>query len=270
MYQVGNFSRLQRAQEQAFYADAALQLTRAKQTALATREALVRKLGLDSELAAMLKLPDRLPDLPKTVEAAPTISQAAVDQRLDVQMGKAELEMIGARAGFSKASSYINAFHLAAVRNSATGKTPQRGYELELPIPIFDWGDAHRARSAAEYTAASQRLAQTLIDAESIVREQYAGYRAAHDLATHYREEIVPLRKVIADETLLKYNGMLASVFDLLTVTRAQIGSVILAIDAERDFWLADAALQATLLGKPMASVGMNATMPAASGAAGH
>ena len=62
----------------------------------------------------------------------------------------------------------------------------------------------------------------------------------------------MPLRKTIAEENVLRYNGMLIGVFELLADSREQIGSVIQAIDAQRDFWLADAALQATLIGRPM------------------
>ncbi len=262
MYQAGNFSKLQRARQQAFYADAVAQLARARQAAVASREALVRALGLDATQRGLLKLPERLPDLP-TPRAEPDMAQAAMDQRVDVQMAKASLNAIGKKNGFNTASSFVNAFHVAGVRNSETGKPPQRGYELELSLPLFDFGDAARAGNAAAYLAALNRAAQVAIDAESQVREQYAGYRTALDIANHYRQEIIPLRKSIADETLLKYNGMLVSVFDLLAESRAQIGSVILAIDAERDFWLADAALQATLLGKPMAGVAMSATATA-------
>ena len=46
MQAVGNFSRLQRAREQAFAADAVTQLARARQSAQNAREALVRSLGL--------------------------------------------------------------------------------------------------------------------------------------------------------------------------------------------------------------------------------
>ncbi len=252
MYQAGNFSKLQRARQQAFYADAVAQLARAKQSATATREALVRALGLNASQAAMLKLPERLPDLPTSTKAAQLVAQTAMTQRLDVQIAKSELEALGRRNGFNTATSFVNAFHIAGVRNNETGKPPQRGYELELALPVFDFGDASRAANQATYLAALNRAAQVAIDAESQVREQYAAWRTAHDIASHYRQEIIPLRKAIADETLLKYNGMLVSVFDLLTESRSQIGSVIQAIDAERDFWLADAALQATLLGKPM------------------
>lgn len=269
MYSVGNFSRLQRARQQAFYADAAAQLTRAKQTALANREALVRALGLDSDLAEKLKLPERLPDIPKVIRLEKDIAQSAIDQRLDIRMATNELDMLAIKYGFTKPTSYVNAFHIAGVRNSETGKPPQRGFELELAIPIFDLGDAQRGRAHGEYFAALNRLLQVSLDAQSMTREQYAALKASHDIASHYRNEIVPLRKVIADEMLLKYNGMLTGVFDLLAETRAQIGSVIQAIDAERDYWLADASLQATLLGKPGTSIRMNA-MAEAAGAPGH
>lgn len=271
MYQVGNFSKLQRARQQVFYADAVTQLAKAKQAAIASREALIRTLGLDSALAAKLKLPARLPDLPAQPKLESVVAQSAIGQRLDVQMAATELAMLASKYGFTKATSYVNAFHLAGVRNSETGKPPQRGYELELALPVFDWGDAARGAAHAQYMAATQRVIQTGIDAESGIREQYAAWRTAYDLSLHHRNEIVPLRKAIAEEVLLKYNGMLLGVFDLLADTRAQIGSVIQAIDAERDFWLADAALQAAMLGKPMGmSMMSGAATPMNDAGAGH
>ncbi len=270
MFAVGNFSKLQHARQQTFYADAFSQLTRAKQNQTATREALIRLLGLDVNLAERITLPLRLPDLPTRPPTEATVAQAAINQRLDVQMAKSELDLIASKNGLTRATSFINVFHVGRVNNSETGEPPQRGYELELAIPVFDWGDAQRSRAHADYLASMQRLVQTSIDAESSVRELYAAWRAAYDLSNHYRTEIVPLRKIIADEMLLKYNGMLIGVFDLLAETRAQIGSVILAIDAERDFWLTDAALQATLLGKPMGSSVMAGASAAADNAAGH
>nr|WP_315204475.1 hypothetical protein [uncultured Albidiferax sp.] len=85
--------------------------------------------------------------------------------------------------------------------------------------------------------------------AGSEAREAYFAYRTAFDLAVHYRDEIVPLRKFIVEEQVLRYNGMLASVWDLLAETRQQSLAVNSAIEAQRDFWLADADLQNTLQG---------------------
>ena len=107
--------------------------------------------------------------------------------------------------------------------------------------------------------------------ATSQLRESYGAYRTAYDIARHYRDEIVPLRKGIAEEMLLKYNGMLIGVFELLADAREQVASVMQAIEAERDFWLADAALRASLVGRPLGAAAMEMKAPAAAaGAGGH
>ena len=117
------------------------------------------------------------------------------------------------------------------------------GYEIALELPLFDWGTARVARAETLYRQALDRAAQTAIDARSEVREAYRHYRLSHDIAKHYRDEIVPLRKRIAEENLLRYNGMLIGVFDLLADARAQIASVTGYVEALRDFWIAEADL---------------------------
>lgn len=268
MQAVGNFSRLQRAREQAFSAEAAAQLARARQAAQSAREALVRSLGLNASQAQQLKLPERLPDLPKAPREEREVMQAAIDQRLDVRLAKADLEFTARDQGLTRVTSVVDGFHVAAVRNSETGAPPQKGYELDIPLPLFDFGDAYRARSQAIYMAALNRTAQLAVDASSQVRESYGAYRTAYDLSRHYREEIVPLRQVIADENQLRYNGMFIGVFELLADAREQVASVVQALDAQRDYWLAHAALEAALIGTPTAGVAMNAR-PAAGGGGG-
>ena len=268
---VGNFSRLQRAREQVFYADAVAQLARARQGALAAREALVRTLGLDVELAALLRLPDRLPDLPKAPEEGAVLARRALEERIDVRMARAELEYLARVQGLTRITSFVDGLHLAAVRNSESGEPPQKGFEVEMPLPIFDFGDARRAQAEATYMAALNRVALVGAHATSQLREAYGTYRAAYDIARHYRDEVVPLRRVIADEMLLKYNGMLVGVFELLAESRAQIGSVMQAIEAQRDFWLANTALGASMIGRPLGGVAMEvSSAPAAAGGGGH
>ena len=107
------------------------------------------------------------------------------------------------------------------------------------------------ARAEAIYMQAVNRGAETVVNARSQVREAYLAYRGSFDVARHYRDEIVPLHKRIADETLLRYNGMLIGVFELLADARTQIASVNASIDALRDFWLAQADLEMALIGPP-------------------
>ena len=82
-------------------------------------------------------------------------------------------------------------------------------------------------------------------------------------LARHQRDEVVPLKRGITDEMLLKYNGMLVGVFELLADARAQVGAVIAAIEAQRDFWLADAALNSAIVGAPSAATPVACGQPA-------
>jgi outer membrane protein TolC len=270
MQGAGNFSPLQRAREQAFYADAVMQQARAQHVQVAARERLVRVLGLDAAQAARLQLPPRLPDLPAQPRMPAEIAQQAFESRLDVQAARAALETTSRRQGFTGVASWVGGWHLGFRYNSESGEPVQRGYELEAPIPLFDPGDARRAGADAALLAALNRAQQVVVDAHSQLRESYHAYRSSLDIARHYRDEIVPLRNHIAEENLYRYNGMLIGVFELLADARTQVHSVIGAIDAQRDFWLADAALLAALVGQPVALGLPAASAPAAAEAAGH
>lgn len=57
---VGNFNKLMRAREQSFYSDAALGLAKAQQLQKASRERLIRLLGLWGNQVQALQLPERL------------------------------------------------------------------------------------------------------------------------------------------------------------------------------------------------------------------
>lgn len=267
MQAAGNFSRLQRAHEHEFYAEAAAQLKRARQRNVETREALVRTLGLTPLQAQKLKLPDRLPDLPKALKDEQPILQQGLDERLDVRMARFELDTVARNRGLTRVQSVVDGLHVGLVSNSESGKPTQRGYEVEFPIPIFDFGGARRTQAEAEYMAAVHRAQQTAVSAASQLRQQYSAYRTAYELARHYRDEIVPLRKTISDERMLKYNGMLIGVFELLADAREQVASVLAATESERDFWLADAQLQAAVLGRPLNA--SSSREPAVAGVAG-
>ncbi len=270
MQQVGNFNKLQRAREQAFYADATLNLARAEQAQRSTRERLTRLLGLWGEQTAF-ELPERLPDLPKALEDRPDIERVAMAQRLDVIAAKLAAEQTAKNLGLTQATRFINVLELGAVRSSSNEAPTQRGWEIGLELPLFDWGDARIARAQAVYMQAVDRAAETAINARSEVREAYGAYRSAYDIAIHQRDELVPLRKLIAEENLLRYNGMLIGVFELLADARVQIASVNSYIESLRNFWLAQADLEMALIGKPSLAAAAAPAMAAAdAGGAGH
>jgi outer membrane protein TolC len=269
MAKVGNLSALDAAREQAFSAEAVAQLARARHNASAAREQLTRLMGAWGA-HTVFTLPDRLPDLPAAPREAVDIESLAMRQRLDVRLAKLETEATARALGLSRATGFVNVLHAGYANASESGAPRRNGYEIELALPLFDWGGARVAKAEALYMQSVHRTADTAIQARSQVREAYSAYRTGYDLARHYRDEVVPLRKKISDETLLRYNGMLMSVFELLADARAQIGGVNAAIEAQRDFWIADTELQAAISGSGGSTVSMAGAAPGAGAAAQH
>lgn len=268
MASVGNWSRLDQAREQAFHADAVAQIARARHNAVAAREQLARLMGVWGDRAGFA-LPERLPDLPKAPQAIDAIESQAMQQRLDVQMARRDAENTAGALGLTRATGFVNVLHAGYANKSETGSPRANGYEIELELPLFDWSGAKVARAQAIYMQSVHRTADIAVRARSEVREAYSAYRSSYDLARHYRDEIVPLRKQISDEMLLRYNGMLVGVFELLADARDQVNSVNAAIEAQRDYWLADTDLQMAINGSGGAATRMRA-QPASTSGQGH
>ncbi len=260
MAKAGNWSKLDEAREQVFHAEVTAQITRAAHDETATRERLVRLLGLSAQQAS-ISLPDRLPDLPPTLLSADAMEAKAIAQRLDVQIAKLETEATAKNLGLTRSTRFVNVLEAGYQNKSAGGSKLAEGYTVELSLPLFDWGTARTRRAESIYMRSLQRTADIATQARSEARESYSAYRTSFEISRHYRDEIVPLRKRISEEVLLRYNGMLASVFELLVDSRAQIISINAAINAQRDFWVADAELQFAIHGGSM----LASSFPAAS-----
>ena len=248
MRKAGNWSALDMAREQAYHAQTLADVVHAQKAAVSAREKLTRLMGLSGAQLAY-RLPDHLPDLPDAPRELADVEQTAITERLDIQAARLDTEHTASTLGLSKTTRFINVLDLGAVRNSEAG-TRTRGYELSLEIPLFDWGSTRVARAEATYMQSVNLLAQAVVDARSEARESYADYRASYELARHYRDNVVPLRKQISDQTLLRYNGMLMSVFELLADAREQATAVSGYIAALKDYWTAQANLEAALGGR--------------------
>ena len=269
MARAGNFSAMRRTQENLVYADTAARLARAREQANTAREQLARQMGLwGSQLR--FTLPARLPELPRTRPAWPDAEAQAIRERADIRAARAALDATASDLGLTRVTRLVNVLDTAYRDNSATGSPNERGYEISLEVPLFDWGSTRVAGAEARYRQSVDRLADTAVAARADVRTRRAQTLAAWDIAEHYRTTILPMRQRVSDEWLLRYNGMLASVFDLLTDAREQRDTVLGYIDATAEFWLADTALRESVGGgEPVNdSVPAMQTSPAAAPAA--
>lgn len=249
MARAGNLSRRDQLREQVFYADAAAQLARSRTVNVAAREKLTRLMGLWGE-ETRFTLAERLPDLPGTAAELPDVEVFAIRERLDIRAAKANAEGVAKSLGLTKATRFVNVLDLGPATILEQDELLKKGFEISLELPLFDWGGARVAKAEAIYRQSLERVAETAISARSEVREAYTTYRHAWDVARHYRDEIVPLRKRIGEENVLRYNGMLISVFELLTDAREQVMAVSGYIEALRNYWVAETHLQEALGGR--------------------
>jgi outer membrane protein TolC len=270
----GALNKLNQAREQVFYAETTAQLAGARQRAGSDREQLTRVMGLWGDDLAF-KLPANLPALPSRVRALPAIERDAIDHRIDVQIARIEVEALAKSLGLTQATRFVNVLEvggIAKTTRSSDGTTDRpHGVEVELQVPLFDFGETRLREAEQTYMQAINRLAEKAVNVRSEARDSYRSYRSSYEIASHYRREVLPLRKIISDEMMLRYGAMQVDVFSLLAEQRQRIGSSVAAIEAQRNFWLASTDLSATVIGGGATNTeATNTTMPAASSGAGH
>jgi outer membrane protein TolC len=248
----GAMNKLDQAREQSFELELSAQLGSARQHARSDREALVRMLGLTgSDLA--FKLPEVLPALPRRQQTLPAIETEAIRRRVDLQIARIEVEALAKSYGLTSATRFINLLDVAGVsrtqRETGGAHGAGGGVQVEFQVPIFDFGEVRLRQAGEAYMQAVNRLTARAVNARSQARDAYQAYRATYGIAVSYRDRILPLRRVITDETMLRYGAMQIDVFALLTEARQRIAVNIAAIQAQRDFWLASANLTAAIAG---------------------
>jgi outer membrane protein TolC len=253
MVAAGNWNRSDQAREQNFHIDAVLGFTHAELAEQAARENLISLMGLPGEQAVTPnpQLAEVLPDLPVSVENLPDVESALLQNRLDLQLMRMRIDELQRNLKLTRSTRFINVLDLGAARvQQGSRDAPyERGYTITLEVPIFDGGSARVKKSAAIYAQAIDRFTQAAIEARSQIRLAYANYRAAFELAKQQRDEVLPLRKALAQENLLRYNASQISIFELLSAAREQAVGFDAYIQRVRDFWIAKSQLDAALLG---------------------
>jgi outer membrane protein TolC len=258
--ETGAMNKLDQAREHVFHAEITAQIASARQRAASEREKLTRAMGLWGADVAFT-LPGFLPPLPRRPRAMPDIEVAAIERRIDVQIARMEVDALAKTYGLTQASRFVNLLELAGIKKTIekkeTGEKEQfRGGAVELQVPIFDFGEVRVRKAEQTYIQAVNRLAEKAVNARSEAREAYRGYRSTYDIAGHYQREVLPLRKIISDETQLRYGAMQIDDFALLAEARQRISATNAAIEAKRDFWLSSVDLGVAVIGGGMAGAG--------------
>ena len=270
MTALGHSAVSEAAESEIFLGEMRSALTRQRLAESAARETLIRQLGLWGQSARKLTFTDRLPSLPESLREYDSVEGEAIDRRIDVQIASANLKAMARNYDLTRRSPFLSAIEFGPVLEKSGGES-ESGFELEYRIPIFDAGGIKNAKARFVFEQAQAKAQSVAISAASQARQALQTYRSYWDIARHYEEVLLPLRRRVSEETLLHYNGMLLSVFDLLGDVRAAAELEATAIRAIRDFWVADTRLQLALTGStPGMMTSESASMPSSGSAEGH
>ncbi|MDX0973302.1 TolC family protein [Sinorhizobium medicae] len=273
--ETGAMTKGGQAREHVFYAELAGQTAKARLEARLAKEELTRLMGLwgsDTDY----QIPNRLAQLPKGLIKRDLIEAEALQRRVDLQMAKLDLEATAKSYNLTEATRYVTDLEIL------TGFETERELEdgeknvdttgnvaLEFVIPIFDSGKARMRKGELAYMRSANLLAEKAVNVRSEARSAYQAYRSNYDIARHYRNSVVPLRTKIEEESLLTYNGMITNTFELLADSREKVNSILLAVNAKRDFWLAEANLAPAIYGGGAGAAGGETEVAAAAESGG-
>ena len=270
MTALGHSAISEAAESEIFLGEMRSALTRQRLAEAAARESLIRQLGLWGQSARSLTFPDRLPKLPDSLHEYDSVEGEAIERRIDVQIANANLEAMASNYDLTRKSPFLSSIELGPTLEKSDEGT-ERGFELEFSIPIFDAGGISNEKARFVFEQSQAQAQSVAIAAASQAREALQIYRSYWDIARHYKEVLLPLRRRVSEERLLHYNGMLISVFDLLDDVRAAADLEANAIRAARDFWIAEARLQLALTGSsPSMMMSEAVSMPSSGSAEEH
>lgn len=159
-------------------------------------------------------------------------------QLAPVQLAKAAAHRELARAAYTAAQAHQQLLTLlppsAQPSAMASPLSLPAGLPELPPQPLAPTDVAQRLQALHGHMPPANAWAHT-----ATVRLVLAAHQASWAVAQGYRDDELPTRQRITEETQLRYNGMLKSVWDLLTETGNQAQARVDAIGAQRDAWIA-------------------------------
>lgn len=248
-HDAGNITDLELQNQQAAYAQSRLDLARAQVQARADRERLNRLLGLWGK-QTVWQLAGELPSLPEKELPLENLESIAVSRRLDLGAARAEVVNVLSALKLKKSVRWIPAASIGVNAEHDLDHSWVVGPSLDLEVPLFDQGQPELARLSAEYRRAQRNFEALAVNVRSEVREARDTLIAARDAADYFNKVLLPQRQRILRETLLQYNAMQKSNFELLAAKEREQLAEREAIEALRDYWITRAELERAVGGR--------------------
>ena len=243
LHEAGNTRALDLANEEALHVQAKLDNAKATSVAIESREKLSKLMGVWG-VQIEWKLAPRLPDPPSPEIGGSGLESRAIEQRLDLAALKQDAFAQAQRLGSARFQEIAQQFEVGAHFEREADGVKSVGPSFVLPIPIFNFGQAAKARAEAKVRQLQQRYLALAVEIRSEVRNARDRMLLARERVNYAQATALPLRRRILEETQLEYNAMQIGVFELLRAKQEEVTTAREYVEALRDYWVARSELE--------------------------
>jgi len=255
MQQAGNLKNLDLATEQASHAQAKIELAKAQSEAVQSREKLNKLMGAFGAQTNWT-VASRLPELSGGEVSTSQLESRAIQQRLDLAAARQEFIAQARSLGIARADAILQGAEFGGHYEREISGEYAVGPSVNVPIPIFNQGQAAVARSSAKLRQSEQRYLALAADIRSDVRAARDKMLLSRRQVEYFKSTALPTRTRVTEESQLEYNAMQIGPFQLLQAKQEEVKTGADSVEALRDYWVARAELEkavgGSLTGKPM------------------
>lgn len=241
--EAGNSTPLDFEQQQSVLTQAKLDLANAEAASASARERLNVAMGLTGRQTKVWRAPMRLPSAKGSTNLFDSIERVAVERSIDLALMRQKIITLGLRHKLTRKQSLIPDIGLGAEIETTKEKGHEREYEagpiFDVTLPLFDQGQAKRARGIMEIRQAQDAYWAMGVRVRSAARLTRAELLTAHKAVMYYQRAILPQQARLLLATTQQYNAMQEDVFRLIRAKREQIQAGRGYIEALRAYWRA-------------------------------
>ena len=243
MQQAGNLKNLDLATEQASHAQAKIELAKAQSEAVQTREKLNKLMGAFGAQTNWT-VASRLPELSGGEVSTSQLESRAIQLRLDLAAARQEFIAQARSLGIARADAILQQAEFGAHYEREISGEYAVGPSVNVPIPIFNQGQAAFARGGAKIRQAEQRYLALAADIRSDVRAARDKMLLSRRQVEYFKSTALPTRTRVTEESQLEYNAMQIGPFQLLQAKQEEVKTGAESVEALRDYWVARAELE--------------------------
>ncbi|HEY6881274.1 MAG TPA: TolC family protein, partial [Polyangiales bacterium] len=251
----GNIPPLEASRQIVAYENARIEVAKHELELADRREAMQRLLGLYGEDAEW-KLAGGLAELPAAPALPDKLETAVLTASLDLKAIGQRLEAAGRRTGHTRMAGWLPslAVDMHALHTDPEAQNTEKrwryGGGVSVGVPLFDRQQGELRANEAEFDGLLEREQGLAIALRSQARAARNHVLSTYARAEAYRATLLPAQRTVMEQTVLQYNAMQVGVFELLAARRAELEIELAAVDAQAEYWSAQAALDALLAGK--------------------